>query len=231
MTSVSIIIPTYNEKENIEELCERIFASCSGLDVEVVFVDDGSPDGTGELAEELAKRFEVSVVRRAGKSGLSSAVIEGFERASGDVLGVMDADLSHPPEILPGLIDRIKGGCDVCFGSRNIRGGGVEGWPLWRKLTSGFASLLAKPVSPSTDPMSGLFFLRRDVIDGVALDPIGFKIGLEILVKGGYKRYCEVPYVFRDRARGESKLNAKEYVNYVRHLVKLYSYKIKSFLP
>lgn len=231
MAYVSVIVPTYNERVNVRPLLERIFASCAGLDVEVVVADDGSPDGTAGEAEALAKRYPVVVLRRTGERGLSPAVVEGFSKASGRVIAVMDADLSHPPEVLPSLIRKVEGGCDVVFASRHISGGGMENWPIRRRLVSKVASLAARPLTNSTDPMSGFFMVRREVIDGVELNPLGFKIGLEILVKGKYGRYGEVPYVFKDRAVGESKLNARQYLYYVLHLVRLYAFKLRVSRP
>ena len=227
MAYVSVIVPTYNERDNVRPLLERIFASCVGLDVEVVVADDGSPDGTAGEAEALAKRYPVVVLRRTGERGLSPAVVEGFSKASGRIIALMDADLSHPPEVLPKLLRKVEAGCDIVFASRNVPGGGVSGWPLYRRLVSRAAALLSRPLTQSSDPMSGFFMFRREVISGVSLNPLGFKIGLEILVKGKYGRYGEVPYVFRDRAAGESKLDARQYRYYVLHLVRLYAFKLK----
>jgi len=220
----SVVVPTYNERENLKALVEGVLAAA---DVEIVVVDDGSPDGTGELADQLAVAYNVKVVHRKGKLGLSSAIIEGFGNASCDVVGVMDSDFSHPPGVIPKLIDPIlKGEADLAMGSRYVKGGGVENWPLWRKVTSLGATLLARPLTPVRDPMSGLFFMRKAVIAGVRLDPVGFKIGLEVLVKGKYSKALEVPYVFRDRRGGKSKLDSREYFNYVRHLLRLYAYRM-----
>lgn len=233
MTDVSIVTPTYNEQENIPVLAERVFNSLekAGVDGELIVVDDNSPDGTGQVAEELKGKYKVKVVHRKGKEGLSSAVLAGFKAAESPVLAVIDADLSHPPEVLPGMLKRIQEGkAELVFASRNIPGGGVEGWPLIRKLTSRGATLLARPVTSATDPMSGYFMLKKEVIDGVELNPRGFKIGLEILVKGKYKGYGEVPIMFIDRQAGESKLNTKEYINYVLHLFDLMKYKLRSLL-
>jgi dolichol-phosphate mannosyltransferase len=227
MARVSVVVPTYNERENIRPLVDGVFEACRGANLEVVVADDGSPDGTAAEAEALAKRYPVVVIRRTGERGLSPAVLEGFSRASGSIIGVMDADLSHPHEVLPSLIKKIDGGCDVVFASRHIPGGGMQNWPFHRRLVSRLAALFAKPLSNSTDPMSGFFMFRREVIDGVKLNPLGFKIGLEILVKCKYKNYGEVPYVFRNRAAGESKLDARQYVNYLRHLARLYAFRLK----
>jgi dolichol-phosphate mannosyltransferase len=220
----SVVVPTYNEGENLVELVERIFRAA---DVEVIVVDDASPDGTGQAAEELAAQYNIRVIHRDGKLGLASAMLAGFRKASGEVFGVIDADLSHPPELIPKLIEPIEAGeAEIAFASRYVTGGGQENWSVFRRMTSKAATLLARPLTPVRDPMSGYFFLRRQVIAGVELDTIGFKLGLEILVKGKYKRAVEVPYVFQDRVGGQSKLNTFEYVNYIRHLIKLYAYKV-----
>jgi dolichol-phosphate mannosyltransferase len=222
---VSIVIPTYNERENLQALVERIFVACNGMDIEVVVSDDNSPDGTADLAEELGKRFPVKVVRRLRDRGLSKAVLDGFRNASGDILGVMDADLSHPPEKIPEMVKALEK-ADVVVGSRMLEGGGVEDWPLARKLISTGATLLARPLTGVSDPMSGFFFIRRRVIEGVVLNPMGYKILLEILVKGRYSNVAEVPFVFLDRQTGESKLNMKIQLQYLAHLLRLYVYKV-----
>lgn len=219
----SVVVPTYNERGNIRPLVEALL---SAADVEVVVVDDASPDGTGAVADELAAAYGIKVVHRPGKLGLASAIIDGFGKASCEVIGVIDADLSHPPQLIPKLLEPIaKGVADIVFGSRYVKGGGEENWPWWRKLTSKGATLLARPLTPVKDCMSGYFFMRRGVVEGLRLDPVGFKIGLEVLVKGKYGRVVEVPYVFHNRKLGKSKLNPAEYVNYVKHLIKLYRYR------
>jgi len=232
--SVSVIIPTYNERVNITKLIPLIFQSCKGLGVaiEVIVVDDNSPDGTGEAAEELGKRYNVRVIHRPGKLGLASAAIRGFSEAKGEILGLMDADLSHAPSTLPLLIGPIlNGDTDVTVGSRYVKGGGVEVWPLHRKLISKVATLLALPLTPVRDPMSGLFFFRRSVIDGISLNAKGYKIGLEIIVKGKYRKISEVPYIFRNRFVGKSKLTAMEYAHYLRNIIVFGAYKLKHGVP
>lgn len=221
------MIPTYNEKPNMRELISRINSACGArdLEVEVVVVDDNSPDGTGALAEELAKEFNIRVLHRAGKLGLSTAVIEGFEAATGDLLVVMDADLSHPPEKIPEMVDRIQSGeAQMVVGSRYVKGGSVENWPIHRRLISKTATLLARGLTKVKDPMSGFFALKRTVIEGVELNPIGYKIGLEILVKGKYEQVDEVPITFADRKAGKSKLGASVYLKYVDHCIRLYEH-------
>ena len=227
--TVSIIVPTYNERGNIEKLIPEIFESCKGLNakVEVIVADDNSPDGTGRLAEQLARKYNIKVLHRRGKKGLAAAVIHGFSESKSQILGVMDADLSHPPKIIPKLVKPILNNeADLVIGSRYAKGGGVEVWPLSRRLTSKIATLMAWPLTKAKDPMSGLFFLKKSAIDGVKLNAKGYKIGLEVLVKGKYEKALEIPYLFRNRFVGKSKLNATEYLHYVRNLIALAAYKL-----
>lgn len=223
-----MIVPTYNEKDNLQELSTRIFDACgkAGIETELVIVDDNSPDGTGAFAEELGKTRNIKVVHRAGKLGLSSAVLEGFEAATGSVLVVMDADLSHPPEKIPEMVSKIESGeAEMVVGSRYIKGGSVEDWPFARRMISKSATLLARWLTKIKDPMSGYFALKRSVIDGVELNPVGYKIGLEILVKGKYTKAVEVPIHFANRKAGTSKLGGTEVLKYLDHVTMLYEHK------
>jgi len=226
---VSIIIPTYNELNNLNHLIHRIHNSCkdNGINEEIIIVDDNSPDGTADYAEELGKVFPVRVLRRKGKLGLSSAVMAGFSIANADILGVIDADLSHPPEVIPHLVNLIRDkGTELTIGSRYAKGGGVEEWTIVRKIISRGATLLAKPLTKVKDPMSGFFFFKRKILDGVKLTPQGYKILLEVLVKANYGSVEEYPYVFQNRIVGSSKLGSKTMIHYVKHLGDLYKYKI-----
>lgn len=228
---LSIIIPTYNEKENILPLVERIFKVLSEnrIEGEVVIVDDDSPDGTSKVAENLKSRFNIQVIVRKHERGLASAAIKGMQEAKGDVLCVMDADLSHPPEVIPEMLMHIaKGKAELVVGSRHVKGGGIENWTFKRKVVSKCASLIARPLTKVKDPMSGFFMLRKDVIEGIELKPKGYKIGLEIIVKGKYNHLIEVPYIFRNREMGESKLGTKVIKNYLSHALRLYFYKESS---
>lgn len=234
--TISIIIPTYNEKENLPVLINSIFDVMHGhfLNGEIIIVDDNSPDGTGIVADELSLKYDnIKVLHRKGKEGLSSAVMEGFINAGGEIVGVMDADLSHPPEVIPDLVKPIlDGNSDFIIASRYKKNEKIEKWPISRKITSFGATLLAKPLTGVSDPMSGFFFFRKNIIDGVELSPIGYKIMLEILVKGKYDRskILEIPFTFRDRYKGKSKLNWKEHWNYLKHLFRLYVFSIKNIL-
>jgi dolichol-phosphate mannosyltransferase len=227
-TVVSIIIPCYNEKEGLRSLIASIFDELkkTGGETEVVIVDDNSPDGTGEEAEKLKEEYTIQVLHRAGKLGLSSAVIDGFKMARGDILGVMDADLSHDPAALPALIRAIQvEGADVAVGSRYIPGGGIRNWPLKRQIISKTAIMMGSWLARVKDLTSGYFFFKKEVIEGITLNPIGFKIGLEIFVKGKYGKLVEVPYIFTDRRSGSSKMNNREILNYLIQLADLWKSK------
>lgn len=215
---LSVIVPTYNEAGSIVQLGERLGAALAGREWELVVVDDGSPDGTADLASALAPRLPVRLLRRAGKGGLASAVVAGFAVARGEVLVVMDADLSHPPETVPALAEAIASGADLAVASRYVSGGGVRDWPLRRRIVSRVACLMGSALVPVRDATSGFFALRRGVIEGVTLNPIGFKIGFEVIARGRYARVVEVPYTFRDRERGRSKFGRREIVQYALQL-------------
>jgi dolichol-phosphate mannosyltransferase len=212
---LSVVVPTYNEAGSVPKLAERLHAALGAREWELVIVDDGSPDGTADIAAALAPRIPTNVVRRAGKGGLASAVIAGFAAARGDILVVMDADLSHPPELVPALLSAIEDGADLAVGSRYVAGGGVEDWPMKRQIVSRVACLMGSALVPVRDATSGFFALRRSVIDGVTLNPIGFKIGFEVIARGRYRSVVEVPYTFRDRELGASKFGRREVGQYV----------------
>jgi dolichol-phosphate mannosyltransferase len=224
--SLSIIVPTYNEAENIPELLNRIEGTLRGESFEIIVVDDNSRDGTADLVEELGEKYgNVRVLRRPGRLGLGSAVVDGVEVADGDMIAVMDADLQHPPELLPRMLEKADEGSDVVVASRYVKGGGVERWGVLRRLISLGAISLAHLLFPRTravkDPVSGFFLFRKSVVDGVRLNPLGFKILIEILVKGEYHKVAEVPYIFRSRRKGRSKLDLREIFNYAIFLLRL----------
>lgn len=228
---VSVVIPTYNEAAGIEKLISTLTAvfQNAGIKGEVVIVDDKSPDGTGALVDSLGAKYPVRCVHRAGKLGLASAVIDGWKACSSPIIGVMDADFSHDPVIIPSMVRAIQNGeCELAIGSRYIKGGGISNWPWRRKITSKVAILFARPLTKVRDITSGYLFMRRGVIDDVALDPIGFKIGLEVIMKGKYRAVKEVPYVFTDRTLGTSKLNSGEIFNYLKQLAKIYGGRRRS---
>lgn len=223
---ISIIVPTYNEKENIEKLIpllDKYFKK----DYEIIVVDDSSPDGTADTCRNMAKYYPIKVLERPMKSGLASAVVTGFYGANGDIIGVIDADLQHPPEFASVLCKNVIDGCDIAIGSRYTKGGHTEEWGWFRRIVSKSAILLAVPLTNVADPMSGCFFLKRRVIEQIVFNPRGFKILLEILVKGKYNIIEECPYTFELRNYGKSKLGMKEYYDYLRLLLHLYGYRIK----
>ena len=200
------------------ELVTAIFDAYAseGLDGELIVVDDNSPDGTGALAEELAKRRRIRVVHRAGKLGLGTAVIEGFNAAAAPIVGVIDADMSHPPELLPRMFAIMQQArADVVVASRYIADGGTRNWPLTRLLMSRLACIMARSLTPVRDATSGFFLIRRDLARGVRIEAGGFKICLELLVRGRPATVIEVPYVFAGRTAGESKMNLKEAFGYL----------------
>ena len=222
---LSLIVPTYNESENIVPLVERVHKALFNYNYELIVVDDNSPDGTSELAKSLSAKYPVSVIVRTNERGLASAVVAGFKQANGVVLGVIDADLQHPPEFIPALLKAVRDGADVAIASRYIPGGGIEGWTFKRKIISLGAKLPANILLSSArkikDPLSGFFLFRKKVIDGVTLSPTGYKIILEVLVRGNVNNVVEVPYTFKERERGKSNLSAKEQINYLKHLYRL----------
>lgn len=226
----SIVVPTYRERENVEQLVERLAEAMAGVDGgwEVLVVDDDSRDGTQELCDELSGRFPLRLITRRSDRGLSQSVLEGIGEAAGEHVVVMDADLSHPPEAIPPMLAKIESGAaDFVLGSRYVEGGRTEsGWSLFRRLNSRIATLLVRPLVGIRDPMSGFFALRRDAMPAAGtLNPIGYKIGLEILIKGGFRAPAEHPIFFADRVRGSSKLNFTQQVHYLRHLRRLYHFR------
>ena len=230
---ISIILPTLNEAENLPSLIPAIFKSLSdaGLAGEVIVVDDASPDGTAEVAEELSKKFPVRVIKRPGRLGLATAVMDGFAGAQGEIVGIMDADGSHDPAILPAMIHALQNGADLVIGSRYVPGGGIGEWPFTRRMASKVAIMMATLLTTVKDATSGYLVFKRSVIEGVALSPSGFKIGLEIIVKGRYSKLIEIPYTFKDRTKGASKLGAKVICNYLWHLFLLHRHQLSCLTP
>jgi dolichol-phosphate mannosyltransferase len=223
--ALTVVIPTHNERARIGPLLERLFMACerAQIPVDVVVVDDASADGTGEVAEDWASRRPVRVVHRPGKFGLASAVLDGFRLAHADIVGVMDGDLSHPPELLPDLFRLITGSAlDVVVASRYVDGGGTRDWPAGRRVLSRVGCFLARPVTPVRDAMSGFFLLRRERLKGFRTSVRGFKIGLELLVRSQPRRLAEMPYVFVERAGGASKMNVREAIALASQLARLY---------
>jgi len=223
--ALSVIVPTYRERENIAPLVQRLAQSLADVDYEILFIDDNSQDGTEELIRQLSTQYPVRVVVRKDKKGLASAVVDGLARVDGQAMCVMDADLQHPPEVVPSLLNALHAGADLAIGSRYVKGGSCEGWGLMRRIMSKGAGFLAHLFLPSTrgiaDPMSGFFMLRPSAIAGAELRPTGYKILLEVLVAGSPQRVAEVPFMFETRQRGESKLRLSQQVDYLKHIASL----------
>jgi len=226
---ISIIVPTYNERETIVCFLEGVVAqlSLNKIEAKIIVVDDNSPDGTADLVNSCSKKHgNIALLKRSGKLGLASACIHGFGSTNSEILGVMDSDLSHAPKALPYLLNPlIYNLCDISVGSRYIPGGRILNWPIRRRVISRTACLAGSMLTTVKDVTSGFFFFKREVIEGVTLNPVGFKICLEVLVKGNYQTVTEVPFTFSDRATGKSKMGIKEILLYLQHLYSLYNYK------
>jgi len=227
---LSLVIPTYKERDNINNVV-RILSllldeSIPGV-YELIIVDDDSPDRTWEVAESLTREYpQLRVMRRQNERGLSSAVIRGWQAARGRVLGVIDGDLQHPPEVLTQLLRAIQKGADMAVASRHVDGGGVSSWNFIRRFLSRGAQVLGLIILPGvlgrvSDPMSGYFMVRRSSIAGATLNPVGYKILLEVIGRGKVREIAEVGYVFCERVKGESKVTSKQYIDYIHHLVRL----------
>ena len=227
---LSLVIPTYKERNNIENVVNIL----SGLldqtipgNYEIIIVDDDSPDRTWEVAQSLIPDYpQLRVMRRQEERGLSSAVIRGWQAATGRVLGVIDGDLQHPPEVLTQLLQKIEQGADLALASRHVDGGGVSSWSVIRRFLSRGAQVLGLVILPGvlgrvTDPMSGYFMVRRSAIANATLNPIGYKILIEVISRGQVGEIAEAGYVFRERTEGESKVTWKQYIEYIQHLIRL----------
>lgn len=216
--ALSIVVPTYNERDRLAELVEAVFGACqaSGVELELIVVDDNSPDGTGQLADELAIGRRMVVVHRSGKLGLGTAVVAGFARASAPIVGVMDADFSHPPVLLPVLLHAFRDtSADLVIASRYVPGGSTPNWPTWRRMMSRAGCLLARPITPIRDPASGFFLIHKALARGTEIKAGGFKICLELVIRAWPRRIVEVPYQFEDRELGESKMGWGEAAKYL----------------
>jgi dolichol-phosphate mannosyltransferase len=227
---LSLIVPTYNERGNVTRLIQQLtelLAPRIGSDFELIIVDDGSPDGTAAAVRAACTQFpQLKLIERTSERGLASAVVAGWKSASGDILGVIDADLQHPPEVILDLLKAIEQGADLAVASRHVPGGGVTDWSLSRRIVSRagqLAGILLLPgvVRRVSDPMSGYFLVRRSAVNLDALKPLGYKILIEILARASINRITEVGYLFREREKGGSKLGWEQYRDYLTHLWKL----------
>jgi dolichol-phosphate mannosyltransferase len=226
--TIDVVVPTFREALNIPLLIDRLATvrSSSAPHLHLTIVDDNSRDGTEEAIRQL-KLSWVSLIIRTTERGLSSAVLHGLNCTSGDIIVVMDADLSHPPETIPRMVDELGRGSEFVVGSRYVDGGATDdNWGFFRWLNSRVATLMARPFTSISDPMSGFFALRRATYSKADfLNPIGYKIGLELLVKCRCSRVSEVPIAFTDRILGNSKLSVREQLRYVQHIRRLFLYK------
>ncbi len=224
---VSVVLPTFNERKSLETLYPELCAALSGIASEVVVVDDGSPDGTAAYAETLSGPVTCIVRNRGRKLGLATAVLDGFAHSRGRVIVVMDADGSHPPTAIPTLVRAISdGGAEFVLGSRYIAGGSSPGLTPARRRVSRIATAIARPLVSVADPMSGFFAFSRPILDRAPLSPLGFKIGLEIMVRCRPRPIVEIPIAFRPRSAGRSKLGPGAMRAYVRHIMRLYFFRV-----
>ncbi|MEB3862143.1 MAG: glycosyltransferase family 2 protein [Desulfurococcales archaeon] len=225
---ISIVVPTYNEAQVIGAFLDKVreeldkHTKC----YEIVIVDDDSPDGTWRIVEEESRKDpRVRLVRRTGERGLATAVIRGIREARSSLVIVMDADLQHPPEVIPDIVRKAREGYDIVVASRYAKGGGVEGWSRARLAISMISSIVSKilvrEARKTSDPMSGFFLVRKEAVRLEDLRPRGYKILLEILAKSPGARVADVPYTFKRRAAGDSKLGLRVMADFILHLIAL----------
>ncbi len=223
--TVTLVIPTYKERDNIAPLVERIHQTLHNYSYRILLVDDDSSDGTAELVAALSAKYPVDILVRKDKRGRASAVVDGIKQSNGELIVGMDADRQPPPEVLPDLLKKIDNGADMAIASRYVPGGSCQGWGLARRINSRGAILIAHLLLPPTrrikDPMAGFFAFTRPAIAGADLKPAGYKIILEILMQGKFQNVAEVPYTFRLRSRGKSKLSARQQIEYLKHIYSL----------
>jgi dolichol-phosphate mannosyltransferase len=251
---VSIIIPTFNESENILKLIQSIRRYIEHrFSAEVIVVDDNSPDKTGKIVKEYAHNldshniyqqqyntkelhkqqiFSVRVICRHSKEGLVSALLEGVKNSLGNYIVILDADFSHPPNVVVDMVNELQNShYDIVSASRYLKGGQIIGWPLRRHVISRSAALLARTIlrfNHITDPISGFFAFKRDVVTHITFSTTGYKLLLEILVKANNAKVKEIPYTFTDRKSGSSKLDTKVILDYVKAILHLYTFKKSS---
>jgi dolichol-phosphate mannosyltransferase len=229
---LGLVIPTLNEAGNIGVLLSHVRSVLDSQKIpfEIIVVDDDSKDGTGDLVSAIAiEDPRVRLIVRKGEKGLSGAVIDGWAASDAAVLGVMDADLQHPPEMLSALYAAVRDGKDIAVGSRYTAGGGVGKWNFFRRFLSAAAVWATLPIqhagARAKDPMSGFFMIRRECLEGVRLQREGFKLLLDVLVRGRARSLQEVPIAFGVRSQGASKANFKVGWDYARLLMKLYAWR------
>ncbi|NJK55585.1 MAG: glycosyltransferase [Pleurocapsa sp. SU_5_0] len=238
----SLVIPTYNEGKNIQQLIlilVQLLDEILPKEYELIVVDDNSPDKTWKLALELTAQYtQLKVIRRDVEKGLATAVIRGWQIARGEILGVIDADLQHPPKTLIKLWQEMEKGADLAVASRNVESGGVSEWNILRRFLSRGAQILGLLILPEvlsrlSDPMSGYFMLRREVLIDQPLQPSGYKILIEVIARGKIRWIGEVGYIFQERKTGNSKVTLQQYLAYIQHLIclRLNLWQIRRFIP
>jgi dolichol-phosphate mannosyltransferase len=226
---LSIVLPTLNEARNLERMLPLLDSILRDLDVsyEIIVVDDDSLDRSWEKALTVGQQVpSLRVMRRTGERGLATAVIRGWQAARGAVLGVIDADLQHPPEVIPMLWRQTQSGAELAVASRRVPGGGVSDWSLRRRIVSLTAHAIGLVLLPDVfgklaDPLSGCFLVRRDALAGITMNPRGCKILIEVIARSGTGRIVEVGYVFRERTSEKSKASWRVYRDYLAHLATL----------
>ncbi len=231
---ITIVVPTYKEAGNITVLVRNVddVMRAAELAYEMLIVDDNSPDEIIQVVASLQPEFPVRILLPSGRPrDLSLSVIDGIKAADSDRVLVMDADLSHPPQVIPAMVAKLdQDENSFVMGSRYMAGGSFDrDWSLWRFFNSHVATLLASPLTTSSDPMSGFFALNRQFVDVESLRPIGYKIGLELMVRGRFSGVSEVAIQFKDRTVGESKMNFGQQWKYLRHLRRLYLHRFKGW--
>jgi dolichol-phosphate mannosyltransferase len=225
---LSILIPTLNEAENIVGLLERIIVALdkTGVTYKIVVIDDASVDSTALLAEDALGAKGRVIRRQAAERSLSLSVIDGMNQAAGETIVVMDADGSHPPELLPEIIRYLKAGYELVVPSRYVKGGGTKDFPMTRRFISNFACMVGRSVTRIKDNTSGFFGIKKACLDDVMLSPRGFKIGLEVFVKARYCNFIEIPYIFENRKKGKSKLRGLTVLQYFLQVLGLVGYNL-----
>ena len=238
---LSLIIPTFNESANLAKLIHilvKLLDEKIRDHYELIVVDDNSPDKTWKYAQELTEQYpQLRVMCRQQEKGLATAVIRGWQVARGEILGVIDADLQHPPKILLQLLTEIERGADLSVASRHLEGGGVSDWHLGRRILSRGAQIIGLAILPEvigrlSDPMSGYFLVKRSAIAGKRLNPFGYKILIAVMARSSVKWLAEISYVFQERKAGTSKVTSKHYWQYLQHLIQLRFdlWQVKRFL-
>lgn len=227
--ALTIVVPTLEEAAGVGDFLAALVPVARALDAEVIVVDDRSRDATADRAARALGGARGRVIVRDGPRGLAAAVLEGWSRSRAPVVAVMDADLSHPPELLPALHAAVTNGvADVAVASRYAAGGGVAGWPLRRRVASRLAATLARTLVPARDPLSGYLALRRDLLAGLDLRPQGWKVGLELLARARGARLVEVPYEFTERRAGRSKFGPRPAVEFVFQVARLHVTRLRA---